>query len=69
VCGHSLGAGTAALLTMLLHGWNNNVDPQTRLGVPAGVVRAMLFAAPPVVSRQLAEAATSFVTTVVLQVS
>ncbi|GAQ82526.1 hypothetical protein KFL_001140140 [Klebsormidium nitens] len=67
LCGHSLGAGTAALLAMLLHGWNGSADSQTRLGVPSSVIRAVLFAAPPVVSRQLAEAATSFVTTVVLQ--
>ncbi|KAK3238411.1 hypothetical protein CYMTET_51576 [Cymbomonas tetramitiformis] len=62
VIGHSLGAGTAALLTFLLRS-----SPEFLVVVPPKKVSCVAFATPPVFSRELAEACQGFITTVVLQ--
>ena len=63
IIGHSLGAGTAALLAMMLH---NEPDAARRWGSPE--LSCVGFATPPVVSEDNALNCRDYITTVVCQV-
>eukprot|EP00850_Spirogloea_muscicola_P013962 SM000097S24815 [mRNA] locus=s97:436383:439959:+ [translate_table: standard] len=71
ITGHSLGAGTAALLTMMLRPPQSSKEGSIRsqisrhLGVPLTSISCWAFACPPCVDQPLASAS-SFVRTVVL---
>jgi hypothetical protein len=63
--GHSLGAGVAALATLLLReGWTYSG------ALPSGVLpTATCLACPPVVCRQVASSCSEYITTIVFQVT
>lgn len=63
IIGHSLGAGTAALLAMMLH---NDTGAATRWGNPQ--ISCVGFATPPVVCEENALRCRDYITTVVCQV-
>lgn len=67
--GHSLGAGTAALLSLLLRGTEcTPIEPSSHgLKVPPGMITCWGFGCPPCVDLNLANSA-SFINNVVLQV-
>eukprot|EP00850_Spirogloea_muscicola_P003634 SM000014S00422 [mRNA] locus=s14:1259732:1262860:- [translate_table: standard] len=71
ITGHSLGAGTATLLTMMLRSQQSSKEGSIRspisqhLGVPLTSILCWAFACPPCVDQPLASAS-SFVRTVVL---
>lgn len=60
--GHSLGGATAALLAIMLHKKSSK-----ELGFSPEIVSAVGYAAPPCVSKELAESCSSYVRTVVMQ--
>ena len=61
--GHSLGGATAALLAIMLHKKSSK-----ELGFSPEIVSAVGYAAPPCVSKELAESCSGYVRTVVMQV-
>ncbi|KAJ7523940.1 hypothetical protein O6H91_18G069400 [Diphasiastrum complanatum] len=63
--GHSLGAGTASLLCMLLHG-SVNGGPVLTLGIPSSEIVCWGYGCPPCVDKGLAERAI-FINNVILQ--
>ncbi|XVF21617.1 hypothetical protein REPUB_Repub12eG0105800 [Reevesia pubescens] len=60
--GHSLGAATASLLAIMLR-----KKSKMELGFSPDIVSAVGYATPPCVSKELAEACSDFVTTIVMQ--
>ncbi|XP_024539564.1 uncharacterized protein LOC112349404 [Selaginella moellendorffii] len=65
--GHSLGAGTAALLCMLLRDCDGgSVGPLSRLGIPPSWITCWGYGCPPCVDKRLAEEA-GFIRNIVLQ--
>lgn len=62
--GHSLGGATASLLAVMLR-----KRSKEELGFSPDIVSAVGIATPPCVSKELAEGCSSYVSTLVLQVS
>ena len=62
--GHSLGGSTAALLALMLREGNGSRE----LGISPELIKAVIIASPPCVSRKLSRKCSHYITTLVLQV-
>lgn len=62
--GHSLGGSTAALLALMLREGNGSRE----LEISPELIKAVIIASPPCVSRKLSRKCSHYITTLVLQV-